>query len=174
MRASLLRIRKGISLRYISKAVGLFCGVASAVPRHSGFSRLAYADRRESRRDRRSLRIVSSSVYGTAAQAVDVYAGVLDWTDTTTHSSLYTYCIDVGAIIYVGNPYTFSTPVALTSSLPLGFSTQQINAIYNLWTDPNFGGVGIFPARFPESVRSTPACSRWRSGTFCTTMDLQA
>lgn len=143
MRARLFRVRKGTSLRYISKAVGLFCGVAlCALPaaRVSADSLTLTGANPAGTVDLYGSSLPSG--YGTAAQAVDVYAGVLDWTDTTNNSSLYTYCIDVGAIIYVGNPYTFASPVALTSTLPLGFSTQQINAIYNLWTDPNFGGAG--------------------------------
>lgn len=140
-------------MRTASKFAGFICGIAlAAVP----VSRVS-AD---------SLQLTGANPAGTvnlygsalipdlgnATTQVDAYAGVLNWTDTSTNpnTAVYTYCIDVASIIYVGNPYTFSyPPVALTPSVNLGYptnggdlTTQQVNAIYTLWTDPYFHDAG--------------------------------
>lgn len=88
------------------------------------------------------------NLYGTAlpspyndtdgSKQVDVYAGVLDWKNTVTNASVYTYCIDVGAIIQTGHTYTFNGLQPL-GSVSLGFSTAEIDGIYKLWTDTRFG-----------------------------------
>jgi hypothetical protein len=76
--------------------------------------------------------------YTDAAHAVDAYAGVLDWKDTNTNLPVYTYCVDVAAIIYTGHTYQFETLQPLTASSLPSFTSQEINGIYNLWTDSNF------------------------------------
>lgn len=130
---------RGVSLRFTSRLIGFFCGAAfCALPATS-----VLGD---------SLQLTGAGPAGTvylygsalpspytdAAHQVDAYAGVLDWKDTTNNTTVYTYCIDVAAIIYTGQTYNFNSPVDLGSaSLP--FTTQQINGIYNLWTDTHFG-----------------------------------
>ena len=72
---------------------------------------------------------------------VNVYAGVLNWTDQ--HNSLIqysTYCIDVASVININNPYHFSLVDLATSSL---YDSKVINAIENLWAQhPVEGNVG--------------------------------
>jgi len=69
---------------------------------------------------------------------VNVYAGVLDWTSSTGTPSVpnvWTYCIDVAAIINVNNSYSY-TPESLS------FSTTIVNAIQWLWDDSTFANAG--------------------------------
>jgi hypothetical protein len=72
---------------------------------------------------------------GAYPYAVNVYAGVLDWTDTPGNSSpdYFTYCVDVNSVIYTGTTYNFLAPQAITSASL--FSSKVINAVQNLWQD---------------------------------------
>jgi hypothetical protein len=69
---------------------------------------------------------------------VNVYAGVLDWTSSTGTPgvpNVWTYCIDVAAIINVNNSYTYSPE-------SLSFSPTIVNAIQWLWDDSTFANAG--------------------------------
>lgn len=130
-------------MRTAPKLIGLICGMAlSSVPvcRSSADTLLLNGANPAGTVDLYGSALPSG--YGSASQAVDAYAGVLDWTDTSNNNaSVYTYCIDVASIIYQNNSYSYTWPTGLTPQ-STSFSIQQVNAIYNLWNDPSFGNAG--------------------------------
>jgi hypothetical protein len=72
---------------------------------------------------------------------IDAYTGVLDWQNTSQgNAAVYTYCIDVAAIININNTYSLN-PVALDTAHS-GFSQTVSNAIQYLWNDSTFGNAG--------------------------------
>lgn len=153
-------------MRTAPKLVGLICGVAlsaASVCQSSADTLLLTGASPAA-----TVNLYGSALpsgYGTASQAVDAYAGVLDWTDTSSGpnngATYYTYCIDVASIIYQNQSYCYGNPAPLTSGGSLGFSTQQVNAIYTLWTDPFFKDAGNL-----SSAASVSAISQTSAGEF--------